>query len=337
MSKKHLTSRVIAAMLAGLLVTALAVFQSAPAQAAGPNLASGKTATASSSNGQYTAGNLNDGNQASYWESSGITTAQTATIDLGASTSVNQVVLKLPTGWGSRTETLSVQGSPDGAAFSTVVASKGYVFDPGASNVVTINFTAASTRFVRVNITANTGWAAAQLSEFEIYGSGTGTTAPNLALGKTMSAKSVTQPYVASNANDGNQSSYWESAAGYPQWLQVDLGSSTAVTQVVLKVPVVNWGARTQTLAIQGSTNGTDFTDIVGSKNYDFVPASNNTLPPGELHRQHRQLGGAGFRVRGLRPDRRHRPHGPDGTGQPRLHRAGHHRADQADLGSLHR
>src|SRR5690242_10072094 len=99
MRTRKLTLRVIAAMAAtSLLIPAGPL----PASAAGgPNLAAGKTASASSTNASYTAGNLNDGNQATYWESSGAL-SQSAQIDLGTSTSIDQVVLKLPTGWGSR-------------------------------------------------------------------------------------------------------------------------------------------------------------------------------------------------------------------------------------------
>ena len=61
--------RTAALALAGLIVTALPALHAAPAAAAGTNLALGKSATASSVNGQYAASNLNDGNQASYWES----------------------------------------------------------------------------------------------------------------------------------------------------------------------------------------------------------------------------------------------------------------------------
>src|SRR5258708_30504147 len=140
--------------------------------AGGPNLASGRPASASSSNAGFVAGNLNDGNQATYWESSGAL-PQWGQVDLGASTSIDQVVLKLPTGWGARTQTLSVQGSIDGTTFTTLVGSARRVFDPAANNVLTLRFAAASARFVRINITANTGWAAAQLSELEVYGATT--------------------------------------------------------------------------------------------------------------------------------------------------------------------
>ena len=45
---------------------------------------------------------------------------------------------------------------------------------------------------------------------------------------------------------DGNPGSYWESANNaFPQWVQVDLGSSQTVNQVVLKLPTAGWATRT--------------------------------------------------------------------------------------------
>ncbi|MFG2040010.1 discoidin domain-containing protein [Dactylosporangium sp. NPDC048998] len=271
--------RTVTLALVGLVAAALPTFSTTTAHAASTNLALGKAVAVSSSNGQYVAANINDGNQASYWESANGTFPQWAQVDLGSATSVNQVVLKLPTGWGARTETLSVQGSTDNSTFSTIVASAGYNFDPsGNGNTVTISFGATSTRYLRINITANTGWPAGQISEFEIYGTITSTT--NLALGKTMSASGVNQTYVAANANDGNASTYWESTNNaFPQWLQVDLGASVAVNQVVLKLPPsTSWGARTQTLAVRGSTDGSTFTDIVAAAAYTFDPNTGNVV-----------------------------------------------------------
>ncbi|HEV2344769.1 MAG TPA: discoidin domain-containing protein [Actinocrinis sp.] len=266
--------------VAGLLVSLLPVLHAAPAAAAGTNLALGKTATASSANGQYVAANLNDNNQASYWESTNGSTVfpQWAQIDLGASTQINQVVLQLPTGWGARTQTLSIQGSTDGTNFSTIVASAGYTFDPTANtNTVTISFGATGTRYVRANITANTGWAAAQLSEFQIYGPAA--TSANLALNKNATSSGYNQTYAPANAVDGNQSTYWESTNNaFPQWLQVDLGSSVAIDKVVLQTPITNWGARTETLSVQGSTDGANFSDIVASASYTFDPATSSTV-----------------------------------------------------------
>ncbi|ETK35490.1 discoidin domain-containing protein [Microbispora sp. ATCC PTA-5024] len=274
MSDRKFVRSVAAVAAACLLVVAGPL---SPAKAAGgPNLAAGKTATASSSNSPYTAGNLNDGNQGSYWESSGSSFPQWAQVDLGGTTSVDQVVLKLPSSWEARNETLSVQGSTDGSGFSTVVGSTSYTFGPGSGNTVTINFAATSTRYVRVNITANTGWAAAQLSEIEVYGAASAS--GNLAQGKPTKESGHSDVYASSNAVDGNQVTYWESVNNaFPQWLQVDLGASVSVNKVVLKLPS-GWGARTQTLSVQGGTDGTNFSTLVASAGYSFTPSSGNTV-----------------------------------------------------------
>ncbi|WP_329084361.1 MULTISPECIES: CARDB domain-containing protein [unclassified Streptosporangium] len=168
--------RLVATMVAtGLL---LVVGSVVPASAAaGPNLSPGKATLASSSTGGQPVSAINDGNQATYWESANNSFPQWARIDLGTATSVEQIVLKLPPPavWQTRTQTLSVQGGADGNTFSTVVASANYTFNPATGNTVTIDFGATTHRYWRVNITANTGWPAAQISEFEIYGAaGTG-------------------------------------------------------------------------------------------------------------------------------------------------------------------
>ena len=173
MSRRQLTSRVMAAALTGLLVSALAavpVLSAATASAAGgPNLAIGKTAAASSFADVYQANRLNDANPATYWESANNAFPQWAQIDLGTATSIDQAILKLPTGWETRTQTLSLQGSTNGTTFTTLAASSARTFNPSTSNTVTITFTATTTRYVRATFTANTGWPAGQLSELEAY------------------------------------------------------------------------------------------------------------------------------------------------------------------------
>ncbi|UUU39593.1 discoidin domain-containing protein [Streptomyces sp. NBC_00162] len=265
--------------LAALITTALLItgWPALSAVAAGgPSIAAGRPAAASSTNGAYGAANVTDGNQSTYWESAGGTLPQWVQTDLGATTRVDQVVLKLPAAWESRNQTLSVQGSADGTTFSTLVGSAAYTFGQGSGNVVTIAFPATQTRYVRIDITANTGWQAAQLSELEVRAPGE--SSANLALGKTLTASSSTQVYVPANANDGNTASYWESANNaMPQWIQADLGASVRVDRVVLRLPE-GWGARTQTLKLQGSANGSDFTDITASRGYDFNAAGGNAV-----------------------------------------------------------
>jgi CARDB/F5/8 type C domain len=266
----------LAMAVAGGLVAAL--LPTAPAAAiGGPNLAAGHPTSASSANGAYTAANLADGNAATYWESGGAPPAW-AQVDLGASRAIEQVKLKLPSGWEARTQTLSLQGSGNGngSDFTTMVASAGYSFGPANGNTVTIAFAATTTRYVRVAVTANTGWPAAQLAEIEVYGTATATT--NLALGGTFTASSTTDVYAAGNAGDGNAASYWESAGNaFPQWLQVDLGASVGVDRAVLKLPP-GWGSRTETLSVQVSTTGSTFTTLVASAGYAFTAANGNAV-----------------------------------------------------------
>jgi uncharacterized repeat protein (TIGR01451 family) len=102
----------------------------------------------------------------------------------------------------------------------------------------------------------------------------------NLASGKTMVASSVTQSYVAANANDNNVATYWESN-GFPSTLTAQLGSNADITSVVLKLnPDAAWGARQQNIQVLGkAATATTFTSLVSSASYTFDPAANaNTV-----------------------------------------------------------
>lgn len=100
----------------------------------------------------------------------------------------------------------------------------------------------------------------------------------NLAIGKNVTASGQSQTYGPSNVNDGNPNSYWESTNhAFPQWIQVDLGTATSINEFVLKLPA-SWEPRTQTLSVQGSLNGTTFTNITGPADYAFDPAEGNSV-----------------------------------------------------------
>jgi F5/8 type C domain/Beta-1,3-glucanase len=80
-----------------------------------------------------------------------------------------------------------------------------------------------------------------------------------LSQGKTATASSLENATLpASNAVDGNTGTRWSSAFSDPQWLEVDLGSSASVSQVVLQ-----WEAAYATaFQIQTSADGTNWTTI---------------------------------------------------------------------------
>ncbi len=256
------------------------------------NLALGATMTASGSAQSYVPSNTNDGNTSTYWESTNNAFPQWLEADLGSAQTVGSITLDLPpsSSWATRTQTLSVQGSTDGSTWTTLAGSANYTFDPSTGNTVTISLpSAVSERYLRLNFTANTGWPAGQVSEFEIFpggaggsgsGGGGGGGSTNLALNQLTSASGYTQTYVPGNATDGNTSTYWESTNNaFPQWLQVDLGSAKSFSRIVLDLPpATSWSTRTQTLSVQGSTDGSSFSTIVGSAGYTFNPSTGNTV-----------------------------------------------------------
>jgi hypothetical protein len=133
------------------------------------NLAAGRPTSESSHTDVYPSSNVTDGNQSTYWESANNAFPQWVQVDLGSASSASRVVLQLPASWGARNETLSVLSSSDGTNWATVKASASYTFDPASNNTVAITFTATTARYFRVNVTANTGWPAGQLSEVQVW------------------------------------------------------------------------------------------------------------------------------------------------------------------------
>ncbi|MDX3235068.1 CARDB domain-containing protein [Streptomyces sp. ME03-5709C] len=282
-----------AAALAGLMTLALSPM-SAPAlaaptasdaAAADVNLALGRPATAGGSHGEYPAGNTTDGTQASYWEGPAGSFPQWVQVDLGAARDVDRIVLKLPSAWETRTQTLSLQGSTDGSSFTTLAASAGRVFNPAQANTVAVDLASpAEARYVRVNVTGNTGWNAAQLSELEVHGEEDGGNEPpptgtNLARNKPVEATSSVHTYVAANATDDSTATYWE-AAGHPADLTVKLGSAADVTGVVVKLnPDPVWAARTQAVQVLGrAPSATGFTSLRERADYSFSPGAGNAV-----------------------------------------------------------
>ncbi|MET8646529.1 discoidin domain-containing protein [Streptomyces sp. NPDC004675] len=146
--------------------------QGNPPQDPNRNLAKGRPATATGSQDVYTPGKAVDGDANSYWESANNAFPQSWTVDLGSAGAVRRLVLKLPpsSAWGARTQTVAVLGSTDGSNYSTVAGPQGYRFDPATGNTATVTLPAGTDlRYLRLTVTANTGWPAGQFSEVEAY------------------------------------------------------------------------------------------------------------------------------------------------------------------------
>jgi chitodextrinase len=171
------------------------------------NLALNKPTSASSQNGGFVAGNAVDTNVGSYWESANGAFPQWLQVDLGTAALVNRVVLKLPPGWETRTQTILIQGSTNGSQWTTLAPSAGVTFNPASGNTATLTVLATQARYVRLTVTGNTGWPAAQVAQFEVYGGtsepGSPPTAPgNLTVtGKTTTTVSLS--WTASSDDTG--------------------------------------------------------------------------------------------------------------------------------------
>jgi hypothetical protein len=105
--------------------------------------------------------------------------------------------------------------------------------------------------------------------------------ATNLALGKPITASSVIGNFAATNADDGDPTTYWEAVGNsFPNTLTVSLGSNADVTSIVLRLnPSTDWGARTQTIEVLGrDQDSAAFTSLVAATPYVFDPATGNTV-----------------------------------------------------------
>jgi hypothetical protein len=238
------------------------------------NLALNQPITASSTASGYPATNANDGNSSSYWESTdGAAYPQTLTVNLGSVQSVGSVTLDLPpaTDWSTRTETLSVLGSTNGSSFSQIVGSAGYTFNPSTGNTVTISLpSGTSTQYVQLSFTANTGWSAAQISEFEVFPGGGGsasgalTASPtSLSFGNELTGQdSAAQTVTVTNPNSSAVSVSAVSISGaFAQTStcpsSLPAGGSCTVS---VKFEPTATGAATGTLSVPSSAPGSPLT-----------------------------------------------------------------------------
>jgi hypothetical protein len=117
----------------------------------------------------------------------------------------------------------------------------------------------------------------------------------NVALNKSITASSYTQVYNAPKAVDGSCDgpSYWEGTGEYPNTLTVDLGAPTKIHTLRLELnPLAIWGKRTQTIAVNISSDGESFTELLPTTQYIFDPDFGNEvqLPFEELETQFVQL-----------------------------------------------
>ncbi|MCR5837586.1 MAG: discoidin domain-containing protein [Lachnospiraceae bacterium] len=120
----------------------------------------------------YPATYANDGTAegTSYWEGPANQEA-ILTCDLKESFNIHTIRLAINPAaiWAKRTQTLSISVSDDGENFKEIVPSADYKFDPNTGNEVVIHIDEIKAKYVRLNITKNSGATSGQIGEFEVY------------------------------------------------------------------------------------------------------------------------------------------------------------------------
>ncbi len=229
----------------------------------GNNLALGKDATASGSEADGTAAKYAfDGNAGTRWSSNFADDAW-ITVDLGATYSINRVVLTWEGAYGKNYNILVSTNGNDWTTAKTLTNQDGGTDE--------ITFNAVNARYVKMQGVTRALPYGYSLWEMEVYGGSSSseeeTTQPpkedvsgvNLAKGKNTSASgSEAEGTDSKYAVDGNEGTRWSSNFADDAWIAVDLGSVYTINNVKL-----TWeGAYGKDYNILVSTNGNDWTTV---------------------------------------------------------------------------
>ncbi len=192
------------------------------------NLALNKTVTASSfvATG-YEPAKVVDGDTTTTRWASAYSGSQWIQVDLGTNYTIDRVKLTWEAAYATEYQILV---SSDGSNWTTLRSITGNTSLVNDNTVLN-----GSARYVRINGTAKAlpAWGFS-LFEFEVYGQVASIV--NKALNKSVTASSfIAAGYEPAKVVDGNTTTTrWASAYSGTQWIQVDLGSTTAVSRVKL-------------------------------------------------------------------------------------------------------
>jgi hypothetical protein len=216
------------------------------------NLALNQPATASSTENAGTpASAAVDGSLTTRW-STQFSDPQWLQVDLGSVQNICQVVIHWETASG---KAYQIQTSNDATNWTTI-----YSTTTGPGGTETLNVS-GSGRYIRMYGTQRNTQYGYSIWEFQVYGTGSGTSCgtTNLALNQPATASSLENAsFPASNAVDGNTGTRWSSQFSDPQWLQVDLGATHSVCKVTL-----DWETAYATaFQIQTSNDAANWTSI---------------------------------------------------------------------------
>ena len=208
-----------------------------------------------------------DSNEVSVTPAVGTGTAPAAPTGLNATSGNGSVSLTWNASAGATSYSV-YRGTAPGAEGSTAIGTS-------ASNSFTDTAVTNGIKYYYTVTASNTAGASLNSNEASATPTGSGGSGGLLSQGQPATASSVQGAgYAASNAVDGNLGTRWSSASSDPQWLQVDLGATHALSQVVL-----NWEtAYAKAFQIQTSTDGTNWTAIysttTGTGGVQTIPVS---------------------------------------------------------------
>ncbi|MEU4564250.1 discoidin domain-containing protein [Actinoplanes sp. NPDC023936] len=271
----------LSAALGGLLTAFLAV----PAVAAEVLVSQNKPATASSSESAGTPATAAvDGDNGTRW-SSAFAAAQWFQIDLGASTAVSRVAITWEAAYAKAfTLQLSDNGTTWTNAYSTTTATGGQQSIP----------LSGAARYVRINLTQRALEAYGySFWEFQVYAGSTTTPGGGLlSYAKPARASSEQNdpqcnPCTADRAFDNDPASRWATSptTGWvdPGWIQVDLGATAQISQVVLQ-----WDpAYARAYQIQVSADGNTWSAIYSTTTGDGLKDVINATGTGRYVRMY--------------------------------------------------
>ncbi|MBD5785429.1 discoidin domain-containing protein [Cellulosimicrobium terreum] len=263
----------LAAAVSAACVAAPLVVAATPANAAAApvNLSQGKTATASSVQGDYAASRAVDGNLDTRW-SSEFSDGQWLQVDLGQASTLTSVALTWEGAYGKG---FRVESSDDGSTWRTL---RTVTDGTGGKQVLDVDGTGRYVRVLGTQRGTGYGYSLWELQVFGTAGTGGGTGDPgeptdgecdtNAALGKAATASSTEGANAAALAVDGKAGTRWGSEFSDAQWIQVDLGSAQHVCGIEL-----DWeGAYGKGFRVEASDDGTTWrtlrtvTDGTGGK-----------------------------------------------------------------------
>ncbi|HWQ99053.1 MAG TPA: discoidin domain-containing protein [Clostridia bacterium] len=100
-------------------------------------------------------------------------------------------------------------------------------------------------------------------------------TGENLAKGAKLTESGHTDVYIGKKAIDGRNTTYWEGDA-FPASLTLQFESEVTISQIAFTLPPLRaWSARTQTVQIETSSDGEQFTALP-TETLSFDPMTGN-------------------------------------------------------------